>query len=224
MKKIFTTLASSFLLLSIAGTANAIIIDREYNDPDGSGSVTYNDLGGNQLEISIDNTTPSFSSIITGLVFDILADIQNASYQVFDGDNNDITQFWGLAFNTSGNITPGNTEVDLYFDSTLGINGGIYNGECVPVSPGDCDTSGAYTDIARMVLDITEPVPWALAEDGISGDFLRMQRTGSDGEGSLKIPGEPGGGEPPGGVPVPGTVFLLGLGLLGLARSRRMSR
>ena len=214
MKNIFATLACSFVLLSIAGTANALTIIRDYSDPEGS--VTFSDLGGNQFEIYIDNTTCcDLSSIITGLVFDIQADINQASFQMFDGVGNDITAYWDIAFDTSGNITPGNTQVDLYFDTSQGINGGIYNG----ANPNN--TSNAYTDIARMVLGVTDPEPWSLAADGISGDFLRMQRTGADGEGSLKIPGD-GGGEPPSGVPVPGTLFLLGLGLVGLARTRRV--
>lgn len=215
MKNIFKTLACSFVLLSLAGTANALMIERTYTDPDGSGVVTYNDLGGNVLEIEIDNTTPTnLDSLITGLVFDIVADINGASYQVFDGDNNDITTFWGIAFNASGNITPGNTEVDLYFDTNQGIEGGIYNGDG-GANPNP-NPGNAYTDIARIVLDVTDPVPWVLASDGISNDILRMQQTGSDGEGSLKIPGD-GGGTP---APIPGTLFLLGLGLIGLARTR----
>jgi hypothetical protein len=213
MKSIFTNLACSFVLLSIAGTANAIIITRDYSDPDGSGGqVTYSDFGGNAFEIAIDNTTVGdLSSIITGLVFNIEADINSTSFYMEDGAGNDITQYWDIDFNTGGNITPGNTQVDLYFDTTQGIGGGIYNG----ANPNN--TNNAYTDIAVMYLGVIDPNPWVMAADGISEDRLRMQRTGPSGNGSLKIDGE----EPPAGVPVPGTLFLLGLGLVGLAGSRR---
>jgi hypothetical protein len=219
MKNIFTKLACSFVLLSIAGTANAITIVQQYTVAEGDGvsggEITYADLGGNQFQISIDNiTTGTLQSVITGLVFDVAADINTAGFTIVDGFGNDISGTWNIGFNTDGNITPGKTVVDLYFDNDPGINGGIYNSENPPGN-----ITNLYSDIAIITLNVTSPIPWALEAGGISMDKLRLQQSGSDGEGSLKL--DPGENEPPAGVPVPGTLLLLGLGLVGLAGSRR---
>ncbi len=44
------------LLTAIAGVANASIV-RTYTATNGSGEVTFTDLGGNKLQIDIDNTS-----------------------------------------------------------------------------------------------------------------------------------------------------------------------
>ncbi len=73
----------ALLLTMVAGVANASIV-RTYDDPDGSGIVTYTDLGSNQLQIEFDNTSAStMSSIITGLVFDIDATINAVTFTSF---------------------------------------------------------------------------------------------------------------------------------------------
>jgi len=203
-----------FLLAAVAGAgvANASII-RAYDDADGSGLITYTDLGGNQLQIDFDNTSASnMSSIITGLVFDIDADINGMSvFSFVDGNGMDLSGAYDVELNVNNNITPGNTEVDLSIKTSTGINGGIYN---------DAGNSGslnnAFPDVASLILTITDPDPWVL--NSISNDILRMQRTGILGEGSLKTPGVPA-------IPVPAAAWLFGSGLLGLVGvARRKSR
>lgn len=206
MKKI-QILGLVLLFSMVAGAANASIV-RTYTGIDGSGVVTFTDLGG-QLQIEFDNTTDNTdfggylnSSVITGLVFDIVDDVTGVSVVSFeDGLNNDLSGAYNVELNVNNNITPGNTVVDLSIKTTTGINGGIYNAASM-----GSNTSNAFPDIATLVLNIDAPVSWSLSS--IDNDILRMQRVG-DNDGSLKIPGVPG-------VPVPAAVWLFGSGLLGL--------
>jgi len=210
--RILQKIGFAFLLAAVSGVANAAII-RAYDDPDGSGLITYTDIGSNQLQIDFDNTSASnMSSLITGLVFDIDADINAISiFTFFDGNGNDLSGLYNVELNVNNNITPGNTEVDLSITATTGIHGGIYN-----AAGNSGSLANAFPDVASLVLTITDPNPWVL--NSISNDFLRLQRTGIDGEGSLKLPGVPA-------VPVPAAMWLFGSGLLGLVGvARRKNR
>jgi hypothetical protein len=200
--------ALALLLSVVAGVANASIV-RTYTDPDGSGVVTYTDLGSNVLQIEIDNTSAStMSSIITGLVFDIDATINTMTVTSFaDGNGVDLSGAYNVALNVNNNITPNNMVVDLAITTTNGINGGIYNAE-----GNSGNIANTFPDNAILTLSITDPNSWTL--NAISNDILRMQRTGVDGQGSLKIPG----------VPVPAAVWLFGSGLLGLVGVARRKR
>lgn len=209
-------LGFALLLAAVAGVSNASIV-RTYSATNGSGELTFTDLGSNKLQIEIDNTSDNNnvgpgvylnSSLITGFVFDILDDINVMTVASFvDGSGTDLSGAYSVQLNVNNNITPGNTKVDVSIKTTNGVNGGIYNF----AKPGS-DTNNAVRDIATIVLDITDPDPWVLGS--IQNDVLRMQRVGPNGGGSLKIPG----------VPVPAAVWLFGsglLGLIGIARRRR---
>jgi hypothetical protein len=241
----------AFVLAAVAGYASATEIVRDYTAVDvacgsgisctSGGEVKFNDdfTGevGQQLKIDIDNTTKSLmvgtpdlnDAAITGIVFDIAADISTATIASFkDGDGNTISG-WEVALNVDNNITPGHTIVDVSFTTTNGINGGIYNAD----DPGD-NLNNLVPDVASLILDITaedangNTIPWLLT--GISNDILRMQRVGLNGAGSLKIYGGPPDGPPPpppeGSVPEPGIAMLLGMGLagVGVSRFRRRQR
>jgi len=189
--------------MALAGVSNASIV-RAYDDSDGSGQVTYTDIGSNKLQIDFDNTSASnTSAIITGLVFDIVEDVNAISFFSFkDGNGVDLTSSYTVDLNVSNNITPGNTKVDLSIKTSTGINGGIYN-----AASNSGSLNNAFPDIATLILTISDPDPWALSS--ISNDRLRLQRTGTNGNGSLKLDGVPA-------VPVPAAVWLFGSGLLGL--------
>lgn len=208
------------VLALLAGMANATPIVRTFTDGDNGGIITFTDLGSNKLQIDFDNTTNATnvgpgtnknSSVITGLVFDILDDINAMTVDSFvDGSGNNLIPRWTVALNVNNNITPGNTKVDLAIKTSNGINGGIYNS----ADPGT-NMDNVVADVATLVLTITDPDPWALQPSGISSDILRMQRVGAN-DGSLKISGTP--------VPEPGTIALLSGGLLGMGLIRRRRR
>ena len=202
--KMFHRVGFALLLATIASVSNASIV-RSYYDATGSAVITYTDLGSGQLEIMFDNTTTGdYSSLITGLVFDVVDGADAVSLVSFvSGNSVDLSAYYTVGMDVNNNITPGRTEADLSITTIKGVNGGVYNA----ADPGS-DLSNAFPDIAIMLLQITDPTGWSLQE--ISNDFLRMQRTCKDGEDSLKTPGMPA-------VPVPAAAWLFGSGLLCLA-------
>ena len=202
--KTFHRVGFALLLATIASVSNASIV-RSYYDATGSAVITYTDLGSGQLEIMFDNTTTGdYSSLITGLVFDVVDGADAVSLVSFvSGNGVDLSAYYTVGMDVNNNITPGRTEADLSITTIKGVNGGVYN-----AADTGSNLSNAFPDIAIMLLQITDPTGWSLQE--ISNDFLRMQRTGKDGEDSLKTPGMPA-------VPVPAAAWLFGSGLLCLA-------
>ena len=194
------------------------------------GTLTFEEIAGDQLRITIDNTTdgstdldPTLgvyenSAAITGFVFNIVQEITSATVLSFkDGSNNTISG-WTLGLNVNSSITPGNTVFDVQMASG-NIKNGIYNA----ADPGS-NIANVVPDIAILTIQINQPTNWDLVEIG-DDSILRMQRVGLRGAGSLKIPSSSSGGTPF-EVPEPGSssLVLLGLGLLGASLwSRRRS-
>ena len=193
------------LLAMLAGVSNASII-RTYDETDGSGLLTYTDIGNNQLKIEFDNTSANtLSSVITGLVFDVDDDINSVSaYSFTDGNGFDLTSLYDVVLDAKSNIVKGNAKLDVLFQPTSGIDGGIYNA----AGNSNFFNTSMFPDIATLILTIDGPTTWALND--ISNDFLRLQQTGLDNEGSLKVAGDLVV------VPLPAAFWLLGSGLLGL--------
>ena len=229
--KILQKAGLALLLATVAGVTNASIM-RTYTAVDGSGGVTFSDIGGNQLQIDIDNTSDNNnvgpggylnSSAITGLVFDIIDDIGAMTvFSFVDGNGADLSGSYIVQLDVNNNITPGNTVVDLSIKTTNGIDGGIYND-----AKQGSNLNNVVPDIATIILAISDPDPWSLSS--ISNDRLRMQRVGPGGEGSLKIPGGPGDDDdddddPPSAVPEPSVLALIGISLIGVGASRLRRR
>jgi PEP-CTERM motif len=235
-----TTLAGAVAMaLASVGVANATMISQSFTSGVEGGIVTFDDdLGSNQLRITFDNTSSMWNGAITGMVFNVTADINAASVLSFvDGDGNAIAT-WTLGLNVDNSITPGNTQFDVSFAGG-NINNGIYNDGVAT------NLANVVPDIATLILTVSDPTPWALASIG-DDSILRMQRTGANGNGSLKIvtstssssgqtSGSTGtttssstsGGASSGTIPEPGMISLLGIGLLGqalLLRRRRLSQ
>lgn len=222
------------MFVMLAGNVSATVIERVYTDGDNGGIVTFSDsmVGSSYyLTLEIDNTTTASnvgpgtyenSSVISGIVFDIVTDITALTVVSFNNSDGAIAG-WTVELNVNNNITPGNAVVDLSFTSDLGINGGLYND-----ADQGSNLDNAFPDIATLVLEITAPNPWALSE--ISNDILRMQRVGYNGDGSLKIPGSSSGGSTgssggstgsSGEIPEPSILLLFGSGLIWLGWKRR---
>jgi hypothetical protein len=237
--------AAVALTLASAGVANATLIAQNFSNETSpgvfeGGIVTFDDnLGSNQLRITFDNTSTMWNGAITGLVFNVSADINAASVLSFVDGNNAAIAGWTVGINVNNEITPGNTVFDIAFETSNGINGGIYNTGVAT------NLSNVVPDIATLILTISDPNPWTLASIG-DDSILRMQRTGANGNGSLKIPtssstsgqtsggsttsGQTSGGSTTSGqtssgtIPEPGMVGLLGIGLLGQALILRQRR
>lgn len=177
-------IASAVALAMTASAAYAYVETQNFwgTTSQSGGIVTFTNegVGANQLKITFDNTS-NFSGIITGIVFNITQNINNASVLSFvDGNGTDLTSLWNIGFNVNNNITPGNTVFDVAFTTNNGINGGIYNSGVAS------NTANTYPDIATLVLQISDPNPWSLTDVG-NDSILRTQRTGANGRGSDKI-------------------------------------
>lgn len=228
-------------LIGIGANANATTITQTFTATTGcgvsdcgtsGGTVTFTDSGtdaslaSNQLKITFDNTTVASnvgpgsylnSSVITGIVFNIQESINLiSSFSFVDGNGTDLTSLWQIALNVDSNISPGNTIFDVTFDTTNGISGGIYNA----ADPGS-NINNVFPDIAVLILTIGDPDPYNLTSVG-DDSILRMQRVGTAGEGSLKIPTSTsssssggGGASTSGPIPEPGTLTLMGAAILG---------
>lgn len=242
MKKYFVTnkikrvkaavLASFFGLSLMGGAVHAYLEQQDFwsDSTESGGILTFQDTASQQLSITIDNTS-DHSAIITGAVFNIQQDITSASLlSVTDGTGTDITSYWDVGLNVNNNTTPNQTIFDVAFNTSTGIDGGIFNDGTAT------NTNNAFPDIATLVLSIGSPDPWTFS-DVVDDSILRTQRTGENGEGSDKIvtSTSSGGSTTSGGaststsggqVSEPGILILLAIGLLSqafiLMRKRRL--
>lgn len=223
-KALRLSLVAAALALAGSGVANATLISQTFVSGVEGGIVTYDDnLGSNRLRLTFNNTSSSWNGAITGIVFNVTTNIVAASVLSFKDGNNTAITGWSVGLNVNNNITPGNTIFDIAFTADNGINGGIYNSGVAT------NFSNVVPDIATLILTVTDPSPWSLASID-SDSILRMQRTGADGQGSLKIvtstssSGTSGQTSSGGNIPEPGILALLSAGLLGQALLIRQRR
>ncbi|RFC38336.1 MAG: PEP-CTERM protein-sorting domain-containing protein [Candidatus Nitrotoga sp. LAW] len=224
-KALRLSLVAATLALAGSGVANATLISQTFVSGVEGGIVTYDDdLGSNQLRLTFNNTSSSWNGAITGIVFNVTTNIAAASVLSFKDGNNTAITGWTVGLNVDNNITPGNTIFEIAFTADNGINGGIYNSGVAT------DFTNVVPDIATLILTVTDPNPWSLASID-SDSILRMQRTGANGEGSLKIvtstsssSGTSGQSSSGNTIPEPGMLALLSAGLLGQALLIRQRR
>jgi hypothetical protein len=224
-----STLAGAIVMaMASAGVANATLISQTFTSGVEGGIVTFDDnLGSNQFRLIFNNTSSLWNGVITGIVFNVEAAIKKpvSIFSFKDGNGADIAG-WTVGVDINNETTPGNTVFDIAFETTNGINGGIYNKGVAT------NFANVVPDIATLILTVTDPDPWTLASIG-DDSILRMQRTGATGAGSLKIDtstssssssssstsgGATSSGQTSNGgnIPEPGSLSLLGAGgLLG---------
>ena len=92
-KTLRLSLVAAAFALAGSGVANATLISQTFLSGVEGGIVTYDDnLGSNQLRLTFNNTSSMWNGAITGLVFNVSADIVAASVLSFvDGNNAAIT-------------------------------------------------------------------------------------------------------------------------------------
>jgi hypothetical protein len=216
IKKILPMLA----ILALAGTANADPITFDFScESDGGadcagdegGSITINitDNGDGSFTYDIDIDNVSLMALVTGFGFDFTPDFditQMSDFSVarLEADNTytDVTSNWAVSEGTQS-VSNGESFNGIFLDfidfdaaQTGNVNAyAIANNGTL-----DGDISFNYTSMMT-----------------VGGALMRLQRTGTSGEGSLKLVAS----TPPTDVPEPGTLGLLGLGLLGLGLARR---
>ena len=235
-----STFALTLALATSSLQAGTITSDWTFEGSSNGGSLTA-DMG-----ITIDDISGIFTLILDNTSPTTLDDGTGTNSPGIDGfgfnlDPNLTWSSWSLTAFTTGNpqgsaITIGSSadpalpwslsessnnqgiNIDFNPNNGSGINEALFN-PLAPNPPGGQNTN--YFTQAVFTIDF-DGIPNLASEDCGSGltctTFVRGQRVGNGG--SVKLAGtEDGGGgppNPPAEIPVPGTVLLIGLGLLGL--------
>jgi|MudIll2142460700_1097286.scaffolds.fasta_scaffold315491_2 hypothetical protein len=218
MKK-FISVAIVIAIVSFSFPADALMYQFSGTDNGGIGSGTMDvSISGNTLTIIINNTspyrnidnTPWNAPALDGIGFN-LGGLTNADLSswtlwaysnkanttsVLIGGTGSVIGAWGF-----GNLPSVALNVELTNGS--GIQSALYN----PAVVGGTGP-GPYYTTAKLTMNFNQDIP------EFTSPFMRMQNVGKDGEGSLKLYGTTDDGVP---VPEPGTMLLLGLGLIGIA-------
>ncbi|WP_031386112.1 PEP-CTERM sorting domain-containing protein [Desulfonatronum thiodismutans] len=228
------TILTVSLIMAMALNAHALTYNFWGQDKGGVGSAVMGiAINGTTLIMTLDNTSPTTTnnnelniSAITRFGFNLgnvpLPTLESWSLTAFTTDyvsetiGGSPSDIWKLGTSQNG------VTLDYLAHNNNGDYNALYNPDLWRTA--GFSYSGPNAFLTRAVLTMTFDEAPFLAEpkdigSGLTGTtYVRFQRVGLNAQGSLKLVGDPfeapGGGPTP--VPEPGTIVLLGAGLLGL--------
>ena len=227
-----------------AGSLQAGLVESSwsFSGSDRGGSLTA-DMGitiddvANSLTLVLDNTSspllddgsgPNAPGIV-GFGFNLDPDLAWSSWDltaystgnpqttapITIGSSNDSSLLWSLLEDTNNQ----GIRVDYNPDNGTSVNGALFSPDASGGLPGGSNTSYFTQAVFTINFDETPILASQSCGSGLEcTTFVRAQNVGTGG--SLKLAGTGGGPNPPQEVPAPGTLLLIGLGLLGLRRYR----
>ena len=215
IKKVFSVLT----FLALAGTAQAAPITFNFScdaslgsdcagDEGGSITLTTSDLGGGLYDYNIEIDNVSIAALVTGFGFDFTPDfdvtqMSNFSMERWNGSSyEDVSANWQVSEGTQS-VSAGTSFggvfldfIDFDVDQTQSVN------QYALGNLTTLDGIASFTSTQNMTA---------------SGALLRLQRTGENRDGSLKLVDSTTTVT----VSEPATLGLLGLGLIGFGMARR---
>lgn len=224
-----------------ANSQAALIYNFSGSNEGGTGAATMEfATTGNTLTVTVDNISPTRLDSdpnsgnapgITGFGFNLDPDtlvLLSWSLDAYDTNGTLVT----IASDTGGpyDWAMGTFQAGIsldYLPSTGGeIDGALFNPDVLTDSVAEALLPGGGNDVyfTTAFLTLNFNATPSLNDTDQWSPFVRMQNVGLGGEGSLRLPGTPDNGGPPIDVPEPGTLLLLGAGLVGLGLSRRRYR